>query len=189
MKKIFLPLVVGLTAIGTANAVDLRQYVSLKITDVISGNINVDYDDGVYAFDEDYKAKEFFGGSFAYGVKLSDFRVELEGNAYSRAKFKKLPDVSAKTTSLFANGYYDIQTNSLFTPYVTVGLGYSRISVDGDSDASLGLKAGIGVAWEINDNFALDVGYRYNDFGTYSEEFVDASLSGHELSLGARVSF
>ena len=189
MKKILLPLVAGLCAVESAQAVDLRQYVSLKITDVVSGNLNVDYDDGVYAFDKDFDTKEFFGGNLAYGVKLSDFRIELEGNMYSNIKFKKLAGTNGKTNSLFVNGYYDIQTNSLFTPYVTLGLGYSRLSFDGDSDVSLGLKAGVGVAWEINDIFALDIGYRYNDFGTYSEDDGDASLSGHELTLGARISF
>lgn len=193
MKKILLPLIAGSVAIGSAHAVDLRQYVSLKVADVVSGNMNIDYDDGIFTFNENHKAKEFFGGSLAYGVKLSDFRVELEANIYSKAKFRGMGALGVNNTSLFVNAYYDLRTNSPFVPYVGAGLGYNRINISepgyDDTDASLGIKANIGVLWEINDMFGLDIGYRYNHFGTFSDPDVDVEISGHELALGARISF
>lgn len=194
MKKILLPLVAGLAAIESAQAVDLRQYVSLKISDVLSGTFDTEYNNGIQWVHEDFKTKEFWGGSLAYGVKLANFRVELEANAYSNAKLKHTSGVNVQNKSLFVNGYYDIQTNSLFVPYIGMGFGYNRISVNepgwpDEDSATLAIKAAFGVAWQINDIFALDMGYRYNYFGNISENDYDTDLSGHELTLGARFSF
>jgi opacity protein-like surface antigen len=192
MKKYFVPVVAISALMGSAvsaNAVDLRQYVSFKVSDIVSGDLDIDDNVDTY----NLRTKEFFGASVAYGVKLADFRVELEGNKYSKADVKRWGNTWIQNTSLFVNGYYDIQTNSLFTPYLGLGLGYNRIELNhnhkSDVNASMGLKAGFGVAWEINQNFALDIGYRYNYFGTYSEDDVDASLYGSEIMLGARIQF
>ena len=192
MKKYFIPVVATsafISSLNSATAVDLRQYISFKVSDIVSGKIDID--DGVDTYDR--KTKEFFGAGVAYGVKLADFRVELEGNMYSKANVKRLANTWVQNTSIFVNGYYDIQTNSFFTPYLGLGIGYNRIKLNqnhqSDVDASMGLKAGFGLAWEVNQNFTLDIGYRYNYFGTYSEDDFDASLYGSEIMLGARIQF
>lgn len=174
---------------NSASAVDLRQYVGIKFSNVLSGQIDLETD----TVNDNCDLKEFFGGSVSYGVKLSDFRFELEGNLYSFADVKKAHDVKFQNTSIFVNTYYDFQTNSFFVPYLGLGLGFNRISADindnSDAQATLGLKAGFGVAWAINHDFVLDIGYRYNYFGTYSEDNIDASLCGSEILLGGRVTF
>lgn len=179
MKKIIVS-TLAICVATAAHAVDLRQYFGVKVSDVFG---NADVKDG-----GDITMREQFGLAAQYGVKLSDFRAELELAHYLKAS-PKGEDVDVSHTILFVNGYYDLATNSPFSPYATIGIGYNRILVDGDSDPSLAFKLGLGASWNINTNIALDLGYRYIRFGEYNDDHVDVTFSGHELSLGARFSF
>ena len=181
MKKV----VVSLMAIciaTSANAVDLRHYVSLKASDVFAGTVDAGHD---------FDTKEFLGLSGAYGVKLSDFRVELEANLYSDIKLKK-ESAKLNEKSLFVNAYYDLITNSPFVPYAGIGLGYSRMTINVDdehSDAALGAKIAVGTEWKVSREFSLDLSYRYNYFGGIDLDDETVRLWGHELLLGARYTF
>ncbi len=57
------------------------------------------------------------------GAKLSEFQPEFGGAAYGR-----LGDIQSH--NVFANVYYDIKTDSKFTPYVGAGVGWSRTKAD-----------------------------------------------------------
>lgn len=189
MKKIFVSAIAVVSVIGAANAASVRQYVSLKASDVVFGTANVD----VAHKDKDYDTKQFFGFGLGYGVKFMDFRAEIEGFYYPNAKLKSNSDVKFDNIAVFLNGYYDLRTNSPFVPYLGLGVGYDRLNVkiDGDSDTNgtIGFRAGIGVMAEISRTFGVDIGYRYNYFGVHSFDDYDIRLGGHELFVGARVSF
>lgn len=181
MKKVVVSLV-AICIATSADAVDLRHYVSLKASNVFSGTVDAGHD---------FDTKEFFGLFGAYGIKLSDFRVELEANLYSDIK---LQSESAKLNekSLFVNAYYDLLTNSPFVPYIGIGVGYSRITVDADkehSDAALGAKIAVGTEWKVSRELSLDMSYRYNYFGGIDLDDETVRLWGHELMLGARYTF
>ena len=180
MKKIIVS-ALAICVATSASAVDLRHYAGIKLGAIVSGTIDID-------FFGDIDMDEQFGLAAQYGIKVSDFRAELELAHYFAAEPEYIAmDVSH--TILFVNGYYDIPTNSPFSPYGTIGLGYNFISAESalrsENDMAFAWKIGAGVAWNVQENFALDLGYRYISFG----DFEDVSFSGHELAIGARFQF
>ena len=82
--------------------------------------------------------------------------------------------------ALFANVYYDFRNTTSFTPYVGAGIGMGFLSSKSgwsspDDQMSLSSSrkhqtnfawnVGLGCAYEFNDYVALDLGYRYAQFG------------------------
>lgn len=90
--------------------------------------------------------------------------------------------------SLMANAFYDIRTGTKFTPYVGAGIGgavvtFDNVTIPGssnridDSDLVLAYQAMAGVAYQLDHNLKLDVGYRY--LGTESPRFQ--TVNGSEV--------
>ena len=124
-----------------------------------------------------------------------------------------------RTQSLMLNGYYDFKNTSKFTPYLGAGVGVTRIKnkqslnpeipeffieSDSQSDTSntFTWSANVGVAYQVTENVALDLGYRYVDageiefntnnsvfFGPNSDMKTTADLVSHDYSLGIRYNF
>lgn len=127
------------------------------------------------------------------------------------------------TVSVMANGYVDLGTYVGFTPYAGAGIGYSYVSwgdlndstycVDGAVACASPLSVGstshggddgwrltyalmAGVAYDVSQNFKIDVGYKFRSidggdmFGWDSPQtFGDGtsgSLDTHEISVGLR---
>lgn len=163
---------------------------------------------------------------YIYALPL---RVELEYAYHGKGKFdsgwkrnfygtndynaKQVFNVKAHT--FMVNAFYDIKTNSPVSPYVGGGLGMSFLDSKYRTDINLnGTRAmvtqttrdnqfawnlGGGLAYQINDIVAVDVGYRYYDFGKVDFSRFDighVSYSGkpsldmtaHEFSVGLRFS-
>lgn len=153
-------------------------------------------------------------------------RTELEYSVFGDAKgshtnYNDEPDgiIEDKNTgkvgiqSLFVNVYYDFHNESKFTPYVGGGIGLGFVStkgsgeLTGDPKISIGRKTntnfawnlGLGCAYEFTDYFALDLGYRYANFGkgetkTYSDEvgtfkIKTNNVGMHQFVLSARFTF
>lgn len=120
---------------------------------------------------------------------------------------------SVRHNSYMANLYYDFTlSDSKWTPYVGAGIGFGtyrqKATVEVDvPDALVGTVAGMGVpvgemtvaddkltefewqvgfgaAYNFTEDWALDIGYRFNS-ANVAGEFVYA----HEFKLGARYSF
>jgi opacity protein-like surface antigen len=85
-------------------------------------------------------------------------------------------------TTVLGNVYFDIPTETIFTPYLGAGIGYGWVESDGNDDdgAAFGLMAGVEVS--LTDNLSADVGYRYRQI--LSEEVYD-----HEALVGLRFGF
>lgn len=121
-----------------------------------------------------------------------------------------------RSQSLMLNGYYDFKNTSKFTPYLGAGVGVTRIKnkqslnpeffieSDSQSDTSntFTWSANVGVAYQVTENVALDLGYRYVDageiefntnnsvfFGPNSDMKTTADLVSHDYSLGIRYNF
>lgn len=153
-------------------------------------------------------------------------RVEGEYVYRNKAEFSKGPssvtwvDGSARTAShsfevtahsLMVNAFYDINTASSLTPYIGAGLGGAylktdyRTSISNGGNASIGVSksnwglawnVGGGVAYHLNENAALDFGYRYVDLGTAETGSINAlgmtgssevDYTAHEFSIGLRL--
>lgn len=197
-----------------ANAAELSPYVSGKLT---YSDISFDGKDtwgGVNpGSNKDKLSDKVFGFSPAVGVSMpmigGAVRAELEYNINEDAKESMkvgksgpIGEMKLETQSIMVNAYYDINTNTAFTPYVGAGLGYAKVkaslsssvmSMDTD-DTNFAWQVGAGVAYALNDNISFDLGYRYTDMGDISKQYSTANnykidVDSHELLLGARYSF
>lgn len=192
-----------------AYAADVNPYVSGKF---IYSDVNTDITDSWSVGSAPGKDKSSFsddvwGGSVAAGLRFDapagDVRTELELNLKSNVKKHHSGNgYRIKNNSLMLNAYYDIDTNSKFVPYVGGGIGYARLKGTVDSQRGRMSKSstefawmlGAGVAYNLDDNVAIDLGYRYSDFGKISKEYLPgrnykAELDANEVLLGVRYSF
>ena len=175
------------------------------------------------------KSDEAWGGALALGYDFKTkfgvpVRTELEYAVRSQSKVKTqavdgpyIYDNTRKMniSTLFANAFYDINTGTKFTPYVGGGIGLASISVkDNFSEGTYGYSTAssrktvsnfawnlsAGVAYSFDSNWALDLGYRYSDFGKVSGSTATDNTGGyvykaksdvtaHEVGLGLRYTF
>ena len=189
---------------ANANAIELKQYMSAKLTySDMSNDVNVSTDG--YSFKSDVDDR-VWGGSIAYGVKAGAVRTELELNMHDKAeKYQDENDwtASLENNSIMLNAYYDIDTGTKFTPYVGAGIGMAHLKakvdfMDGDdvpgkSKTTFAWQAGAGVSYAMTDNLALDLGYRYNDYGDVTVDVygikTEFDSTSHEFLFGVRYTF
>jgi opacity protein-like surface antigen len=88
-------------------------------------------------------------------------------------------DLSA--TTVMGNAYFDLANDTAFTPYFGAGAGYSWVDNNANG-VTLGLAAGVAV--DLSDNIALDVGYRLRDVMASGPDPVE-----HQFAAGMRFSF
>ena len=108
-------------------------------------------------------------------------------------------DGSVTTTTLMGNLWLDLDTGSGFTPYIGGGIGAGYVtaeSADAGLDADgygLAYQVGAGVKFDVADNLALDLGYRFKGLsaeisGDGTEDVV-AHVGSHVLQVGLSVGF
>ena len=141
--------------------------------------------------------------SGAIGYKLGYFRVEGEyiyrddsDDEYTY----NTPGAGHKTIlesdSFMANAYLDIMPNYWISPYITGGIGLSRLDLETydfpgvteretDSADNFTWQIGAGLSLRINRCLNLDAGYRYIDMG----EIDDSDINAHEWYGGLRYTF
>ena len=230
MKKILLLASVACLLGSQANAGNyiLNPYVSAKARySFMDNSLNTNekwdsaYSSGSYS-DQDSIDDNVFGGSLAMGLRTQlltgALRTELEYARNADAKKSQTDDwgdkyeLKLKSEAFMFNAYYDIETNSPITPYVGAGLGFSRLKASVKWDeypegngrikhTNFAWQIGAGVAYEINRNLALDLGYRYMDYGHFSKTESDndeiyewteknkVEAKAHEILLGIRYTF
>lgn len=155
------------------------------------------------------------GTDFAYYYD-TPVRLELEYLYHTEGQFTKrnryVPagqEFKVRAHSFLINGFYDFHTETQYTPYVGLGLGmaYLKTKYNGyvgnarhsasSNDWNFAWNLGAGVAYNVSDTLALDLGYRYMDLGkgkvgSYNygglrgDPKVD--LTSHTISLGLRFS-
>ena len=84
--------------------------------------------------------------------------------------------------TVLGNLYFDIPTQTIFTPYVGAGLGYGWSDSHGSNQDGGAFAAMAGVEISLTDNLSADVGYRYRQI--FSEDVYD-----NEALVGLRYSF
>lgn len=166
-----------------------------------------------------YDFKSNFGAPVRAEIEYA-LRSESEGE-YSESYSILGSDVRASGSmkfvvhSVFLNMYYDIETGTPFTPYIGGGLGVAFVDAEGNLDVivdgsevydesnskgqtnfAFNLAAGLG--YDVNENFTLDLGYRYADFGEAETGDVginsvdikgEARVVAHEVLFGLRYAF
>jgi opacity protein-like surface antigen len=144
---------------------------------------------------------------------LDNVRVEFEGTldvndvdtaspVTAAAPAARNPDGIGDTITLgaFANGYYDIDTGTAFTPYFGGGLGVLRIDAEygafglNDKDHVPAYQWMLGVSWNVTRQTALTLGYRYRaaiddpEFGAPAGS-IETEYVNHGPQLGLRYRF
>lgn len=141
----------------------------------------------------DRDAKDGWGGGMGFGKALNDhFNVEFRGFYQGMST-----DGGRNGRWDMTGGTADIQyfiTRGKLSPYTVLGLGAMNTSTNGDSGIGFIGEAGVGLTYELHDNFLLrsDVRYRYNNnFNAQlqpgTDEFHDMVVNvGFVVPFGAK---
>ena len=168
-----------------------------------------------------YKNHGKYGKSKAYGEKLKDggfieggvgcqftsmFRADITGGYHFgtglKDKYNSL-DAELSTATIFANGYVDFDMFTDFvTPYIGGGVGVAFHDISdvkrpplssSGSNTQFAWNVQAGLVFDVTENIALDVGYRYLDLGDAKsggpDPFHVDNVVSHEARIGLRYSF
>ena len=156
------------------------------------------------------KAKDTKSWTFHMNKTYPGQHYEIETSAYSG----------------MINFYYDIDTGTRFTPYVGAGFGIAHVKAksqayghsatqdysvtDEMTDDNPAWNISLGAAYALNDNWSLDLGYRYTNYGRITESKNkrghlwdpagsmqehgldvkgDMKIDSHEINFGVRYAF
>lgn len=197
MKKLLLASVACLFAVN-AQAADLTPYVSAKAK---FAGIRAQAEQTSPIHVKTKLNDNVFGYNLAAGagMKMEEgvLRLELEYTSNDDAE-KTIAGgkVAFKSYAFFGNAYFDFNTSSDFRPYVGIGFGGSRIKFGDKSENKFAYNYSAGVSYLINDNAALDLGYRYTSYADFEEETkgvpyqkIEYKAYANEIMLGVRFSF
>lgn len=151
--------------------------------------------------DENVRADINF--SYRPGFKFTQY---LEGDGLKASYSQKM-----KVYTAMANVYYDIPVEYSVKPYLTAGLGYSRISLgkfftdnhgqtpntahDGGHSNNFAWQLGAGAAVNVAENTDVDFSYRFSDLGRLNStkssdnSTLKGKLRAHEFMVGLRYKF
>ena len=163
-----------------------------RINDHFRTSLSVDYRNG---FSNKYSVSDTFSGE----VKSTN------GNLKSvTIKNNRASKIKASSLAMMANLYYDIITVSLFTPYLTVGVGaavnktghrvevikrigsYESINTKG-TKRNFAYKLGAGTKILLSERFEVDLRYQFSDLGKFQTGRNHESYVDGELRIKARV--
>jgi len=180
----------------------------------VGGNIGLsmmrDVDTDYFVVPVNFKFEPGYALGAVVGYGHNYFRGEAElmyqKSNLDKADITGFGEVGASgdvsNLAFLLNGYFDIKNPSIVTPYLTAGIGVSRVDVDSIKilglpittkksydDTVFAYQVGAGVGFDVTKNITIDLKYRY--FGTSdvkidSEKFTNAS---HNIYLGMRYSF
>jgi opacity protein-like surface antigen len=123
------------------------------------------------------------GGGIGY--QFNDF-FRADVTADWSGDYTIAPGASISTTTVLGNAYLDLETGTMFTPYVGAGLGWGWVDGSGaaSDDDGVALGAAAGVAVDLTDNLAIDAGYRYRNINISGDNTQE-----HQATVGMRVKF
>ena len=147
------------------------------------------------------RAQEF---SAALGYRYKFFRGEFEfinrqdtDEAYIDETGDHTADLSVGSTSYMFNGYLDFLPYYWISPFITGGIGWSKLEFSHKEIGAVGKKskwkrssaftwnAGAGLSIRINKCLNIDTGYRYWTLGKIKQ----AEVNAHEWFAGLRFTF
>ncbi|MDI4658775.1 outer membrane protein [Xanthobacter autotrophicus] len=105
-------------------------------------------------------------------------------------------ELSANAAVALASLYWDVITLAGFTPYLSVGAGFSINALHvapaafgpAVNDWEFAWSAGAGVSYALSSDFSLDLSYRYLDLGSPPSTgvFALSDAVAHQVRLGVR---
>jgi opacity protein-like surface antigen len=168
----------------------------VKATALLTWTGSMDLDKELYGFKADTDIGYGFG--ISAGRQFDNLRIEGElAKRTSDIKGAGLSDMSISTAML--NGFYGVPVYGPFSVYGTAGAGTAKVEmafangVD-DSEVTFAYKAGAGVAMDIAQNMAVDLGYEYLrtgdvEFGRDHDILRVDDLKSSAVNASVRYSF
>jgi opacity protein-like surface antigen len=116
-------------------------------------------------------------------------------------------DANHSALVVMANGYIDLGTWMCITPFIGAGVGYARHSISGLTDVGLisdgttgfgyasnsdfaewkfAWAVHAGLAYNVNNNFKMELAYRYMNFGNVNTSIIDCANGGCSVGAGPR---
>ena len=146
------------------------------------------------------------GLNAAVGMKIGNVRAELEYGYRSSDNDVEMDDdelssIEIGMKTFLLNAYYDFANDSIFTPYVGAGVGYTRMSAKffnadpsdmfamTEAKTNFSYAANVGVGIKIDTKTTLDIGYRYLNAGHFKFDSEKMKTHANEVSLGIRYDF
>ena len=163
----------------------------------ISGNgINTDarYDNGIAGV-------LALGHAYANGIR-GEFEVNRRRNSIDQSGTTATGG-SGSVIGAMINGYYDFATGTSFIPYLGAGIGYGNLEMNvnpvgttalSNDGSGLALQGIAGIAYQMTDNWASTLEYRYYtlqgvDIKTQAGSGVDVDYDSHSIMVGLRYTF
>jgi len=127
---------------------------------------------GFYNYSPSIRSMYGIGAGYKFGL----FRVESQYSygQYSPRHFYG-QYFSSRKHNVDALGYLDLDNKPIFSPYIGLGVGYSDFSNKYFKQYGPSLIAAIGSRVYLNQNLALDLGYK-NSLGTSRPNIGDANI-------------
>ncbi|MDF7808239.1 outer membrane beta-barrel protein [Pontiellaceae bacterium B12219] len=152
-----------------------------------TGDIKLSYDTG-------YNIEGAFGytfGAWRAEAALGWLESDMDQATFMGVSVPIDGSISAWTAML--NGYYDINTDSAFTPFVLAGIGFvgaeGELSGATEDDSVLGMQLGAGIGYTVSSNVIIDLKYKYLFAQDLTFDGTDISVGGSLIQIGARYNF
>jgi opacity protein-like surface antigen len=167
---------------------DQQTYWNLSAGWAQPGDSDVKFN-GTTMSDVDYDAGWIIEGSI--GNKLSDLPIAYElALSYQQNEATKQTNASNLSTdvniwSLMANGMYFIETDSCYTPYGLVGIGFIDYDADrvGDDTVFAG-QFGAGLCYSIDATTCMNLEYRYLISQDIEDDGGEIEFDSQTIQLG-----
>jgi opacity protein-like surface antigen len=126
----------------------------------------IEFGGAAYDFEDDWTQHLGLGYAFQNGFR---FEGELAHRYNDFGENEGLTDGNVHAWSGMLNGYYDFNRGGSVQPYIGLGVGAARLNVSAaggfgsfqGQDTVLAYQGMVGVAFDLTEQLALDVGYRY----------------------------
>jgi len=142
----------------------------------------------------DEVTRDNFGFGTTLGNRLTDFlRVEYETLYMGSDHGIHDHDFSYDLWANLFNGYLFHEFDGVVAPYVGAGIGLTGIwgEVDGELDNAFDLsyQVMVGVWFDLNDRIALDLGFKYVNYGNVEHDSAVSKVDATQIYLGASYKF
>lgn len=123
----------------------------------------------------------------------SDLNVQYESNKATKGN-TAINGTRFKTLAVMLNGYVDFKNESMFTPYVTAGVGYAKntakpaATVTSKNHNAFAWNVGLGSKVNVATNVDLDFSYKYAHLGKHALKVTtvkhDTKAHAHQITAG-----
>lgn len=156
--------------------------------------LNIDYDPGwAIDFAGGYRFENGFRLQGEVGYARANFdsvTLDLIDSGVSFARFRSDVSGGADALNWSLGAFYDLNTDSRFTPYIGGGIGGNYTSVDNigssgsSDDINVSAYGEAGLAFDLTDRLSLVPAYRFQWINSGNRNLED--FDTHEFRLGLR---